>query len=32
MTSEIGLAQAIDAAAALLDGKLKGRTVVDVNR
>jgi acrylyl-CoA reductase (NADPH) len=32
MTSEIGLAQAIESAGALLDGKLKGRTVVDVNR
>ena len=32
MTSEIGLTQAIEGAAALLDGKLKGRTVVDVNR
>jgi acrylyl-CoA reductase (NADPH) len=32
MTSEVGLTQAIDAASALLDGKLRGRTVVDVNR
>ena len=32
MTSEIGLTQAIDAASALLDGKSKGRIVVDVNR
>jgi acrylyl-CoA reductase (NADPH) len=32
MTSEIGLSQAIEAASALLDGKLKGRTVVDVGR
>jgi acrylyl-CoA reductase (NADPH) len=32
MTSEIGLAQAIEGASALLDGKLRGRTVVDVNR
>jgi len=32
MTSEIGLSQAIDAATALLDGKSKGRVVVDVNR
>jgi len=32
MTSEIGLSQAIEASSSLLDGKLKGRTVVDVNR
>lgn len=32
MIHEIGLAQAIDAGAALLEGKLKGRVVVDVNR
>jgi acrylyl-CoA reductase (NADPH) len=32
MTVEIGLSEAIGASAALLDGKLRGRTVVDVNR
>jgi len=32
MTSEVALSQAIESASALLDGKLKGRTVVDVNR
>jgi len=31
-TTEIGLGEAIDAAAALLDGKVKGRLLVDVNR
>ncbi len=32
MTNEIALSEVIDAAGKLLDGKLKGRTVVDVNR
>jgi acrylyl-CoA reductase (NADPH) len=32
MTSEVALSEAIESASALLDGKLKGRTVVDVNR
>jgi acrylyl-CoA reductase (NADPH) len=32
MTVEIGLSEAIEQSAALLDGKLRGRTVVDVNR
>ena len=32
MTVEIGLSEVIEKSAALLDGKLRGRTVVDVNR
>jgi acrylyl-CoA reductase (NADPH) len=32
MTREIGLGEAIDTAAALLEGKVRGRVVVDVNR
>ena len=32
MTHEIGLSGVIEASAALLDGQLRGRTVVDVNR
>jgi acrylyl-CoA reductase (NADPH) len=32
MTVEIGLSEAIEKSTALLDGKLRGRTVVDVNR
>jgi acrylyl-CoA reductase (NADPH) len=32
MTVEIGLSEAIGKSTALLDGKLRGRTVVDVNR
>jgi acrylyl-CoA reductase (NADPH) len=32
MTEEIGLSGVVDASAALLDAKLKGRTVVDVDR
>jgi acrylyl-CoA reductase (NADPH) len=32
MTREIGLSQAIGAAAELLDGKVRGRLVVDVKR
>jgi acrylyl-CoA reductase (NADPH) len=32
MTTEIGLSQVIDYCPSLLDGKVRGRTVVDVNR
>jgi acrylyl-CoA reductase (NADPH) len=32
MTREIGLGEVVDTAAALLDGKERGRIVVDVNR
>ena len=32
MTREIGLGETIDIAAALLEGKVRGRVVVDVNR
>ena len=32
MTVEIGLSEVIEKSTALLDGKLRGRTVVDVNR
>jgi len=32
MTTEIGLSQAIDHAPRILDGQVRGRTVVDVNR
>lgn len=32
MTSEIGLSEAIGQASALLEGRVRGRTVVDVNR
>jgi acrylyl-CoA reductase (NADPH) len=32
ITHEISLAEAIETAAALLDGKIRGRVVVDVNR
>ena len=31
-TTEIGLAEAINVGAQLLDGKVRGRVVVDVNR
>jgi len=31
-TTEIGLQEAIDVAARLLEGKVRGRVVVDVNR
>ena len=31
-TTEIGLSDAIDTAVALIDGKVRGRVVVDVNR
>ena len=32
MTREIGLGEVVDTAAALLDGKERGRIVVDVDR
>ena len=32
MTVEIGLSQAIEQSTVLLDGKVRGRLVVDVNR
>jgi len=32
MTSEIGLSEVIGHCGALIDGKVRGRTVVDVNR